>query len=152
MKSREQFEQRMCNDDETTAQQLENHSKGLSLSIDSIQRCRSILGQTFRRSSYCQLIHRLYKIKRYDWAIANCDDFCEELIYTDQYSVMLETLKRYCCRKIRYPLKPKPKHPVYVQSNFVSEFKHVNKTNGTVVVHRVCPTEMVTFLGTAVMY
>ena len=64
-------EEQMRLDDETTAHQLHRilTSKGYNLSIDTILRCRSSLGWTFRGSAYCQLIRDVNKLKRYKWAV-----------------------------------------------------------------------------------
>ena len=54
--------------------------------------------------------------KRLAWAIKNKDMFLEDVIYTDETTVQLETHRRTCCykkqQKPRY--KPKPKHPIKV--------------------------------------
>ena len=64
----------------------------------------------------CQLIRTVNKEKRYNWAVANKDNEFEDVIYTDECSVQLETHKRFCCRKEGQAPKPKPKakHPVKV--------------------------------------
>ena len=84
-------EEAMRKDDETTAHQLcvLLASKGYSLSIDTILRCRSLLGWTFRGSAYCQLIRDTNKLKRYQRAVANQDDEFDDCIYTDECSVQL---------------------------------------------------------------
>ena len=71
-------ERRMRQDDETTATQLHTllSSCGISISLSTIIRCRSMLGWTFSGSKYCQLIRELNKIKRFLWA---CDNYLEVL-------------------------------------------------------------------------
>ena len=63
-------EERMREDDETTALQLHAllNSKGYQISTKTILCCRAELGWTFRGSAYCQLIQEPNKAKRLDWA------------------------------------------------------------------------------------
>ena len=51
-------EEKMREDDESTAHQLHNllGSKGYSISLRTVLRCRTYLGWTFCGSAYCQLI------------------------------------------------------------------------------------------------
>ena len=59
-------EEEMQRDDETTAIQLHKLlvSRGYKISIQTVLRCRSSLGWTFRGSAYCQLIRDVNKQKR----------------------------------------------------------------------------------------
>ena len=63
-------EQRMRDDDETTAIQL--HAlllrHGHTMTLKTVLRCRAALGWTFRGSAYCQLIRQENKVKRFQWA------------------------------------------------------------------------------------
>lgn len=63
-------EEQMHLDDETTAHQLHKllKSKGYSIFLRTILRCRTLLGWTFRGSSYCQLISHPNKLKHFEWA------------------------------------------------------------------------------------
>lgn len=111
-------EQQMRADDETTAVQLceilTRH--GIQLSLRTILRSRDNLGWTFRGSAYCQLIRDANKIKRLDWAHQYSSDNFEDVIWSDEASVQLETHRRHCYRKVGEPPVPKPraKHPVKV--------------------------------------
>ena len=62
------------------------------------------------------MIQEVNKEKRPAWAIKNKDMFWEDVIYTDETTVQIETHRRTCCykkgQKPRY--KPKPKHPIKV--------------------------------------
>ena len=74
---------------------------------------RSELGWTYRGSAYCQLIRQVNKDKRLQWARTyNFDN----VVWTDETTVQLETHKRYCYRKEGEQPRPKPraKHPVKV--------------------------------------
>ena len=109
-------EQQMRLDNETTASQLHSMlvSKGYNLSIKSIIRCRSSLGWTFRGSAYCQLIRAENIEKQLEWALKNQTDNFENVIFTDECTVQMETHCCFCCRKqgeAPQP-KPRPKHPL----------------------------------------
>ena len=63
-------EEKMRQDDETTAMQLHTLlvGTGYNLSKRTILRCRTALGWTLRGSAYCQLIREANKSKRLEWA------------------------------------------------------------------------------------
>ena len=102
----------MREDDETTAVQLFHLLKeeGHPLSLRTILRCRTSLGWTFRGSSYCQLIRQPNKEKRLQWALDNITDTFEDVVWTDETTVQLETHRRFCCRKKGEPPKSKPRY------------------------------------------
>ena len=106
----------MDKDDETTSVQLLKllRDNGIQLSLVTILRCRSSLGWTFRGSAYCQLIRDVNKVKRLDWCKANSEDNFENVIFTDECSIQMETHRRFACRrKGEAPRpKPRPKHPL----------------------------------------
>ena len=112
------IEEAMRQDDETTATQLQAKlaSQYIYVSLATIVRSRLELGWTYRGSAYCQLIRNANKQKRYDWAKANLHDDFENVIWSDETTVQLETHKRYCYRKDgEKPLpKPRPKHPIKI--------------------------------------
>ena len=108
-------EEKMQSDDETTAMQLHqlltNH--GYSISKRTILRCRSALGWTFRGSSYCQLIREANKEKRLEWALKyghEAEDGFEDVLWSDECSVQLETHRRFCCRKNGQRPRNKPRY------------------------------------------
>ena len=109
-------------DDETTAVQLQKIlvDKGHPLSLKTILTSRDKLGWTFRGSAYCQLIRHANKVKRLGWARDHSAEAenkrFEDVLWTDESSIMLECHRRFCCRKIGVPAKPKPraKHPCKV--------------------------------------
>ena len=104
-------ERQMRIDDETTAYQLHRLLlyEGYDISIYTILRCRSSLGWTFRGSAYCQMIREANRVKRYEWALKHMDDAFENVIYTDECTVQMETHRRFCCRKIGEAPRPKPR-------------------------------------------
>ena len=94
-------EAKIQEDNETTALQLHALlvSRGYQISKKTILRCHTALGWTFRGSAYCQLIRESNKIKRLEWARQHLQDNFDNVVWTDECSVQLETHKRYCCRK-----------------------------------------------------
>ncbi len=106
------IETQMRLDDETTAIQifaLCNRNR-ISISLATILRARKCLGWTFRGSAYCQLIRDVNKVKRRDWANANLHDSFDDVIWTDECSVQMESHRRTCCRKIGEAPRPKPRY------------------------------------------
>lgn len=109
-------EDRMQEDDETTAVQLFQllKEKGYSISLRTILRCRTELGWTFRGSAYCQLIRHVNKIKRLDWARAHVNDKFEDVVWTDESTIQLESHRRFSCHKKGERPKNKPRYVTYV--------------------------------------
>ena len=96
---------KLVEDDETTAMQLQKMllANRFQLSINMILRSWSKLGWTFRNSTYCQLIRDVNKAKRVEWAsaylqVSQTDSF-QEVIWTDECSVQLETHHRHSYRR-----------------------------------------------------
>ena len=110
---KETVEKQMRLDDETTTYQLHQllTSKGYSISLRTILRCRTALGWTFRGSAYCQLIQHPNKLKRLEWANNNpySDEAFKNVIFTDECTLQLETQCQFCCRKRKEPPKLKPR-------------------------------------------
>ena len=99
-------------DDETTATQLYAIccQNGFNISLATILRARTALGWTFRGSAYCQLIREPNKAKRLQWASAHLRDSFQDVIWTDECSVQMESHRRHCCRKIGEAPRPKPRY------------------------------------------
>ena len=118
MEIKQIVEEQMKKDDETTAYQLHSLlvAKGYNISLNTILRCRTSLGWTFRGSAYCQLIREVNKQKRLAWALQYQDDSFENVIWTDESTIQLENHRRYCCRKKGESAKPKPRY-VCVNAN-----------------------------------
>ena len=112
------IEDAMCEDDETTATQLPARLAlyDVYVSLATIVRNRHQLGWIFRGSVYCQLIRQPNKEKRLIWARAFLHDNFEDVIWSDETTVQLETHRRFCYRKEgEQPRpKPRPKHPIKV--------------------------------------
>lgn len=104
-------EDQMRKDDETTAYQLHHllSEKGYSISLRTILRCRTTLGWTFRGSAYCQLIRDANKLKRLQWAQEHRDDLFDDVIWTDECTVQMESHRRFACRKRGEAPRPKPR-------------------------------------------
>ena len=104
-------------DDETTAIQLHQLliSRGYNISKRTVLCCRTSLGWTFRGSAYCQLIREANKVKRLDFAQKYIEEATsatgfEDVVWTDECSVQLETHRLFCCRKRGEPPKHKPRY------------------------------------------
>lgn len=114
---KEIVEAQMRLDDETTAIQLHQLliSRGYNISKRTVLRCRTSLGWTFRGSAYCQLIREANKAKRLAFAQKYVEEATsatgfEDVLWTDECSVQLETHRRFCCRKRGEPPKHKPRY------------------------------------------
>ena len=94
-------EEQMRRDDETTASQLHVHLTSLryTLNLQTILRCRTSLGWTFRGSAYCQLIRDANKQKRLKFSRDHRSDSFADVIFIDECSVQLASHRRRCCRK-----------------------------------------------------
>ena len=106
-------ETKMCEDDEITACQLHMFlvDHGYRFSLRTILRCCTSLGWAFRSSAYCQLIREENKVKwLLQWAQMHIDDNFENVVWTDEYSVQLETYRWFCCRKWGEPPRCKPRY------------------------------------------
>ena len=112
------IERAMQEDDETTATQLQAKlaDNGIYISLATILRNRRLLGWVYRGSAYCQLIRTVNKEKRLEWARENQTDAFDDVIWSDETSVQLDTHRRFCCRKegMKPRPKPRPKHPIKV--------------------------------------
>ena len=113
------IENRMQQDDETTGQELVSflqREENVSVSVRTARRGRKQLGWTSRGTAYCQLIRQGNRVKRLEWAQENLNANFENVIWTDETTVQLESHRRFCCKKKgqkpRY--KPRPKHPCKV--------------------------------------
>ena len=110
----------MREDDETTAIQLHAllTSCNISISLSTILRSRSKLGWTFRGSRYCQLIRHENERKRfqlaYDNYLEHLNHGFENVIWSDETTVQLESRRRHSYRKKgeQPTLKPRPKHHI----------------------------------------
>ena len=104
--------------DKTTAMQLHDIlvRHGISISIRTILRSRQQLGWTFHGSAYCQLIREANKVRRLEWTQQYRSDLFDNVIWSDEASIQLETHRKRCYRKQgeRPKPKPRPKHPVKV--------------------------------------
>lgn len=95
-------EEQMQKDYETTAVQLQKIlvDKGEPLSLKTILKSRETLGWTFRGSAYCQIIRDKNKTKRLQWAMDHLEEYndnkFEDVLWTDESSIQLESHKRFC--------------------------------------------------------
>ena len=86
-------EQQMRDDDETTTVQLHTLllRHGHTMTLKTVLRCRAALGWKFRGSAYCQLICQQNKVKRLQWAQEHLSDGFDNMIWTDESSIQMET-------------------------------------------------------------
>ena len=118
-------DQQMVRDDETTAYQLHRLllCNRYNISLRTILRCRIELGWTFRGSAYCQLIRACNKEKRLEWAhtyLTEARSGFENVIWTDESSIQLETHRRHSCRKLGDAPKCKPRYIILCMYSNIS--------------------------------
>ena len=108
---KEVVEEAMQRDNETTAVQLHRllTMKRYRISLHTILRCHTSLGWTYRGSAYCELIRDVNKQKRLAWAQQHVGDMFEDIIWTDEASIQMESHRRFCCRKCGKAPRPKPR-------------------------------------------
>ena len=105
----------MQTDDETTGKELVSSLSwnGVSISKTTALKGRKLLGWTRRGTAYCQLIRAVNCVKRLEWAQQNLGETFEDVVWSDETSVQLETHRRFHCynkgQKPRY--KPSSKAP-----------------------------------------
>ena len=107
-------EQKMKEDDETTAIQLHTIlvQSGYTMTLQMVLRCHSALGWTFRGSVYCQVIWQENKGKRLEWAQQHKNNSLADIIWTDKCLVQMESHHRFCCCKCREVPKGKPSYAI----------------------------------------
>ena len=111
-------DEKMMEDDETTAKELQKMlaEHGHHVGETTALKCRTELGWTRRGSAYCQMIRKVNKVKRLEWAKKNKGDDFSNTIFSDETTVQIETHWRFCCTKsgLKPRYKPRPKHPTKV--------------------------------------
>ena len=107
----------MQRDNETTAKELVSvvNRSGVSLSKTTVLKGRRLLGWTRRGTVYCQLSGPNHT-KRLEWAMQNLGKMFDDVIWSDETSVQLETHRRFQCYKRgqKPHCKLRPKHPTKV--------------------------------------
>ena len=93
-----------------------NSTYGLYVSLTTILRNRHQLGWVYHGSAYCQLIRQANKQKQLDWARTYLHDSFDDVIWSNETTVQLESHRRFSYRKEGEKPCPKPraKHPVKV--------------------------------------
>ena len=112
------IENLMQSNDETTGKELKVSlsDSGISVSTTTALKGRRLLGWTRRGTAYCQLIRAPNRAKRLEWAQRNVGKTFDDVIWSDETSVQMESHRRfYCYKKGGKPIyKARPKHPVKV--------------------------------------
>jgi transposase len=105
------IEAEMTKNDETTIAELQIllRNKGHPISLPTILRCRKHLGWSSRGAAYCQMIREPNKVKRLAWARENINKNFDDVIWTDETSVQMESHRRFCCRKKSQKPRYKPR-------------------------------------------
>ena len=103
------IEDRMKDDDETTATQLVKllEDQGHQISKTTVIRARRTLGWTFHGSRYCQMIRDKNKEKRVTWATENFGNDFKDVVWTDESMIQLENHRTFSYRKVNAAPKPK---------------------------------------------
>lgn len=75
-----------------------------------------MLGWTRHGTAYCQLIRPANRVKRLEWARENLGEIFENVIWSDETTVQMESHCRFHCYKkgCKPRYKPRPKHPTEV--------------------------------------
>lgn len=86
-----------------------------AVSLRTVGRARQQLGWVVTSPKYCQMIRDANKEKRLDWCrkmIEDKEQF-DDVIFSDESYIQLETHRKRCYRQKKAPrkLKPCPKHP-----------------------------------------
>ena len=83
-----------CYDGELMRQRLKNFALFYSSTgwWFPILRGQKTLGWSFRGAAYCQLIRDIKKMKRLEWAREHLEDDFEDVVWTDETSIQLETV------------------------------------------------------------
>ena len=69
---------------------------GYNISLSTILQCRLSLGWTFHSSAYCQLIKEANKAKRLQFAQDNLHDIYQDVIWTDECAIQMESHQPDC--------------------------------------------------------
>lgn len=116
------IDEAMTEDDELTARKLrvllEARWPETEVSLNTIKRARKHLGWVATRPKYSQLVREANKQKRVEWCKKQqaANEKFENVIFTDESSVQLDSHARLCFRRKKEPrkLKARPKHPLKV--------------------------------------
>ncbi len=109
-------------DDELTTRKLHHllvdAFPNLDVSHSTVKRARRELGWVSTTPKYCQMIRENNKVKRLEWCKKMLKDkeCFDDVIWTDESSVMIDPYSRKCYRRIGEPrkLKARAKHPAKV--------------------------------------
>lgn len=117
------IDEALASNDELTAYMLktmlvEKWPELECVSLSTIKRCRQHLGWISTTPRYCQLIREVNKAKRYEWCV-KClqdDEYFENVIFSDESTVLLDKHGKVTFRKRNQPrkLKPRAKHPAKI--------------------------------------
>ena len=84
-----------------------------NITLRTILRCRTALGWTFCGSAYCQLIQETNKDKCLAWVQAHLHETFDNVTWTDECTIQLETHRHFCCQKQGEPPRPKLRYSTF---------------------------------------
>ena len=116
------IDEAMCANDELTTRKLREllteKYPGLVISLSTVKRARRELGWVISTPKYCQLIRQRNEEKTLEWCkkMKEEGETFDDVIFTDESTIALESHRKRCYRRKRQPrkLKPRPKHPLKV--------------------------------------
>ena len=114
---KEWVEAQLTLDDVTTAYQLQRllTEKGYSVSLRTVSRCQTSLGRTF--CIYLRLLsadHGCNRTKRLAWARQHVDETFEDVIWSADCTVQMESHKRFARQKHGNAPRPKPRFVTHI--------------------------------------
>ena len=117
------IDESMTEDNQLTSRQLYSLFSAeypeMQILISTLKRARRHLGWISKKTRYCALIREVNKEKRLQWCqerIQKNDLQLQDVIFTDESSVQLESHRKTCYHKVGQPsrLCGRPKHPAKV--------------------------------------
>ena len=97
-----------------------------NITLRTVLHCRTALGWTFCGSAYCQLIRETNKDKRLAWAQAHLHETFDNVTWTDECTIQLETHRRFCCRKQGEPPRPKLRYSTFHVGDYYVIYLYVH--------------------------
>lgn len=110
----------MTADNKLTSRQLFSHFCAkypeVQVSVSTVKRVRQHLGWISKKTLYCALIQDVNKEKRLMWCKERIDIELDDVIFSDESSVQLESHRKTSYHKVGQPsrLCGRAKHPVKV--------------------------------------
>ena len=112
----------------------------LDVSLSTVKRAKLDLGWGSTKPRYCQLIREANRSKQLTWCeerTAEGDTF-DDVVWSDESSVVLDSHRKICYRKKGQPPtnKPRPKHPAKIRVGW--DFETRGNTSCAIQRHTHC--------------